>query len=88
MRRSREILLRLYHDPRYRFDSVVVCYTDRGAPGDESCAGGERISVLGSQFMEIESPTGISPIPYHRITRILYEGTPLWEKGHRDTIPR
>ena len=87
MRRSREILLMLYHDPRYHFDRVVVCYTDRGAPGDESCAGGGRIRVLGSQFMEIESLAGTSPIPYHRITRILYDGTLFWGKGSGTSIP-
>lgn len=87
MRRSREILLRLYYDPCYRFSLVVVCYTDRGAPGDESCAGGERIRVLGSQFMNIESPAGISPIPYHRITKIFYDGTQLWGKGYQGTTP-
>ncbi len=81
MRRSREILLQMYHDPRYRFGLVLVCYTDRGAPGDESCAGGEQITQLGSQFMEIESIKGTSSIPYHRITRILYDGTRIWEKG-------
>lgn len=87
MRRSRAILLKLYHDPRHYFDLVVVCYTDRGAPGDESCADGGRIRVLGSQFMEIETLGGISPIPYHRITRILYNGTQLWGKSGGTSIP-
>lgn len=81
MRKSRELLLRLYHDPRYSFSLVVVCYTDRGAPGDESCVGGDQIINLGSGFMDIEGPGGLSPIPYHRITRILYRGTKFWGKG-------
>ncbi|NYT16802.1 MAG: DUF504 domain-containing protein [Methanomicrobiales archaeon] len=83
MRKSRELLLRIYHDPRCRFGEVVVCYIDRGAPGDESCVEGVRIRELDSQYMEIESAVGVSPIPYHRITRILYAGKTAWERGAR-----
>ena len=83
MRKSRELLLRICHDPRYRFSEVVVCYIDRGAPGDESCVEGGRIKGLDSQYMEVESAAGISPIPYHRITRVIYEGKPLWERSGR-----
>jgi uncharacterized protein (UPF0248 family) len=84
MRKSREILLRFYHDPGFRFESVVVCYIDRGAPGDESCIEGERIKALDSKYMEIENPWGTVPIPYHRITRILYEGVPFWERRRKE----
>jgi uncharacterized protein (UPF0248 family) len=80
MRKSREILLRFYHDPGFRFENVVVCYINRGAPGNESCVAGEQIRVLGSQFMVIENPQGTTPIPYHRITRIMYDGFPFWER--------
>jgi hypothetical protein len=31
--------------------------------------------------MEIESATGKTYIPYHRILQILYEGLTVWEKG-------
>lgn len=80
MRKSREILLRFRHDPAFRIDGVRVCFIDRGAPGDESCVGGERIRGLERQFMEIEGPEGLTPIPYHRITRILYDGNPFWTR--------
>jgi uncharacterized protein (UPF0248 family) len=83
MRKSRELLLRLYHDPRCRFSEVVVCYIDRGAPDDESCVEGDRIRKLDSQYMEIESVAGVSPIPYHRITRVLYEQKPVWKRGSK-----
>jgi uncharacterized protein (UPF0248 family) len=83
MRKSREILLRFYHDPEFRFENVTVCYTDRGAPGDESCVEGSRIIALDSQYLEIEGPRGGTPIPYHRITRVLYCGTPFWEHGRK-----
>lgn len=81
MRKSREILLRCYHDPAFMFADVTVCYIDRGAPGDESCACGEKILALDSQYMEIGEGPEASPVPYHRITRILYQGRVLWERG-------
>jgi uncharacterized protein (UPF0248 family) len=84
VRKSREILLRFYHDPGFRFEKVVVFYTDRGAPGDESCIGGSHIRALDSWYMEIESPKGLTPIPYHRITRIQYEAIVFWERGRKE----
>jgi uncharacterized protein (UPF0248 family) len=86
VRKSREILLRFYHDPAFRFERVVVFYTDRGAPHDESCIGGSHIRALDSQYMEIESPRGLTPIPYHRIKKILYEGIVSWEHGRREGL--
>jgi uncharacterized protein (UPF0248 family) len=79
MRKSREILLRFYYDPGFLFEKVLVCYIDRGAPGDESCVDGGKIRVLGSHFIEIDNPSGTTHIPYHRITRIVYDGLPFWE---------
>lgn len=81
MRKSREILLRCYHDPAFVFSDVCVCYIDRGAPGNESCVEGDRILALDSQYMEIGAGPESSPIPYHRITRILYRSKVLWERG-------
>ena len=83
MRKSRELLLRFYHDPHCRFSEVVVCYIDRGAPGDESCVEGDRIRGLDSQYMEIMGAVGVTPVPYHRITRVIYEGKPVWERSSR-----
>jgi uncharacterized protein (UPF0248 family) len=79
MRTSHALLLRLYHDPRYRFAEVTVCYVDRGAPGDRTCIRGERIAHLDSYYMEISSPHGPTAIPYHRIRKILYRDQILWE---------
>jgi uncharacterized protein (UPF0248 family) len=84
VRKSREILLRFYHDPAFRFEMVEVCYTDRGAPGDESCIEGIHIRALDSRYMETETPNGLTPIPYHRIKKILYEGIVFWERGRKD----
>jgi len=84
LRKSHEILLRCYHDPAFVFADVTVCYIDRGAPGNESCVSGETILTLDSQYMEIGSGPELSPIPYHRITRILYQGRVLWERGAKN----
>lgn len=81
MRTSHLLLLRLYHDPKYDFGKVSVDYINRGAPGDRSTVSGERILRLEAGGMEIESASGKTYIPYHRILLILYEGHPLWEKG-------
>ncbi len=81
MRKSREILLRLYHDPEYRFADVEICYVNRGAPGDMSCIGGDRIIRLDPFYIEIESKEGTTAIPYHRLIRIRYQGRTAWERG-------
>lgn len=81
MRKSREVLLRLYHDPEYRFTEVEICYVNRGAPGDMSCIGGDRILRLDPYYIEIESEKGAIPIPYHRLIRIRYQGRTVWERG-------
>jgi len=81
MRKSRELLLRLYHDPEYRFADVEICYINRGAPGDMSCIRGERIIRLNPYYIEIESKEGTTPIPYHRLIGIRYEGRNVWERG-------
>lgn len=83
MRKSRELLLRFYHDHRCRFSDVVVCYIDRGAPGDESCVEGDRIRRLETHYMEIASTVGVTPVPYHRITRVIYDGKTVWERGSK-----
>jgi uncharacterized protein (UPF0248 family) len=79
MRTSHLLLLRLFHDPRYRFTDVSVCYVDRGAPGDRTCVQGEQIAHLDSYYMEISSPQGLTAIPYHRIRKIQYRDQILWE---------
>jgi uncharacterized protein (UPF0248 family) len=79
MRTSHTLLLRLYHDPSFRFPDVTVCYVDRGAPGDRSCVMGERIVHLNAYYFEITSPYGRTAIPYHRIRKILYQNEILWE---------
>jgi Uncharacterized protein conserved in archaea len=85
MLRSRELLLRYYHDTAFDFALVRVCYVNRGAPGDMTCIGGERIRDLDPMYMEIESDERTTPIPYHRIITISYAGEITWEAGPRVT---
>lgn len=80
MRTSHRLLLRLYHDARYRFEEVCVEYVDRGAPGDRSSVTGRAISALDRDYMILESPQGESCIPYHRICAIRYRGALLWDR--------
>ncbi len=81
MRKSHELLLQLYHDPRYAFAQVRVDYIDRGAPQDTSGVKGENIARLDSQYMEIRTERGITCIPYHRILRIRYGSEILWDRS-------
>ena len=81
MRKSRELLLRMYHDPGYRFTDVGICYINRGAPGDLSCIGGDRILRLDPYYIEIASEKGTTPIPFHRLIRICYHGEVVWDRG-------
>jgi len=81
MRTSHKLLLRLYHDPEYDFSRAEVEYVNRGAPGDRSVAAGTAIERLDPGFMQIKSPHGTTPIPYHRILRIRYDGVPVWTAG-------
>ncbi len=83
MRTTHALLLKYFHDPRYRFADITVCYRDRGAPGDETCVRGEQIVFLDAQYMEIISKTGTAAIPYHRIIQIRYNDQIIWDYGNR-----
>lgn len=83
MMRSREIILQLLHDPRFSIKDAQVWFIDRGAPGDTSLVSGEDIVSAESFFFKIATETGEKEIPYHRITRIIYQGRVLWELGMR-----
>ncbi len=80
MRTSHALLLRFWHDPAFDFVHVSVEYVNRGAPDDRSFADGGNIVHLDRDYFEVASDTGMTPIPYHRILRILYKGIPVWER--------
>ena len=77
---SHELLLKFWHDPRYVISEVSVEYVDRGAPGDRSTVSGVEIRVLDAYYFEIASGEGIKYIPYHRIRRIMYGVSTIWER--------
>jgi uncharacterized protein len=82
MRKSRALLLRLLHDPGFDFARACVEYVDRGSPGDTSLVTGDKIIRLEQGWMEIAVEEKIKFIPFHRIRRITYDGSLIWEKGN------
>jgi uncharacterized protein len=81
MRTTRALLLKYFHDSRYSFPDIEVCYRNRGAPADQTCVTGDHILHLDAYYMEVSSETGTTPIPYHRILRIRYREAVIWEHG-------
>jgi uncharacterized protein len=81
MRTSHALLLRLRHDTHFDFCKAEVEFVDRGAPGDRSSVRGDKIIRLEQGWMEIEWMNKIKSIPFHRIRRITYDGTIMWEKS-------
>ena len=81
MRTSHALLLRLRHDTNFDFCRAEVEFVDRGAPGNRSTVRGDKIVLLEQGWMEIEWESKIKFIPFHRIRRITYDGTIMWEKS-------
>jgi uncharacterized protein (UPF0248 family) len=75
---SHRLLQQFWHDDRYDPGRVRVWYTDRGAPSDRSMARGTDIG-LEPYYLNIRTPAGVKPVPYHRILVITYEGTVVFE---------
>lgn len=81
MRTSHALLLRLRHDPQFDFGKALVEFVDRGARSDRSTVRGDKIIRLEQDWMEIEWDMKTKFIPFHRIRRITYDGTTMWEKS-------
>ena len=77
---SHTILLKYRHDQRYSFSDIIVCYLDRGAPGDRSCVSGRDIRTLDAYYFEHVLENAMKCIPYHRIRTITYRGETVWER--------
>jgi len=78
MRKSHEILLQLFHDPKYDFSKVTMEYVDRGSPGDRSIVSGVQVTRLDAQYIEVDAITHTAYIPYHRLRNIFYDDTEVW----------
>ena len=77
---SHELLLKFWHDSRYVFSEVSVEFVDRGAPGDRSTVSGVDIRVLESYYFKITSGESTKYIPFHRIRKIMYGTSTIWER--------
>ncbi len=75
---SHRLLQQYWHDARYDIRQVRVWYTDRGSPGNRSMASGPEIS-LEPYYLNIRTPAGEKPVPYHRILLITYNGDVVFE---------
>jgi uncharacterized protein (UPF0248 family) len=76
MATAREVLNELKWREDRDFAEVMVTYIHRGAPNDEMTISGAEIESLNNSFMQTESAS----IPYHRIVKIEYKGTLIWER--------
>ena len=76
---SHELLLKYWHDARYSFSEIIVCYVDRGALGDRSCALGKDIRALEGYYFKVVAGRDAKYIPYHRIRKITFAGETIWE---------
>jgi len=72
----REVLNRLRWTEGESMEEAVVWYIHRGAPGDLMSVEGKDIVKLDKGFFE----TRDASIPYHRIVRIEYRGSTIFEK--------
>lgn len=70
---SHKLLENFWHDNRFDKQKVRIWYIDRGAPNDRSHADGDDIG-LEPYYMNIRTPSGEKPVPYHRILLITYDG--------------
>jgi uncharacterized protein (UPF0248 family) len=75
---SHKLLQQFWHDARYDKEKVRVWYTDRGAQNDWSSVSGSDIG-LEPYYMEIRTPEGAKPVPYHRILLITCDGVIVFE---------
>ena len=57
-------------------NKVTIWYVHRGALGDIKMISGDEIISIGRSFLE----TSTAMIPYHRITKILYEDEVLFNR--------
>ena len=57
-------------------EKIEVWYRHRGAPNNTKKVGGADIVSIGRSFLETSNAT----IPYHRITKIHYEGETIFDR--------
>jgi len=57
-------------------NKIEIWYLHRGAPHNTKIIPGTEIISLGKSFLETTTAT----IPYHRITKIIYDGETIFDR--------
>jgi uncharacterized protein (UPF0248 family) len=57
-------------------EKIEIWYLHRGAPNNTKKVTGADIVSVGRSFLETSNAT----IPYHRITKVLYEGETIFDR--------
>jgi len=78
MNQIRDILNKIKWQNEDELRNILIWYVHRGAPNNVKCITGDTIQSIGKTFLE--TPDGM--IPHHRIFRILYNNTVVYERGH------
>lgn len=73
---AREVLNEFKWRDNKDFNKIEIWYIHRGAPNDTAILSGSDILEVQHSFMK----TKTAMIPYHRISKISYEGRTVWEK--------
>jgi uncharacterized protein (UPF0248 family) len=72
----------IFNEIKWRFDlrRCKIYYIHRGAPGNVKIAEGSAIRNIDRSFLVLEGVVEDVYIPYHRISRIEYDGVPVYER--------
>jgi len=73
---AREVLTRLKWEPGRVLAHAEIWIRDRARPEGGRVLTGEDIVSLGRRYFSTETAT----IPYYKITRIVYDGTVVFER--------
>ncbi len=75
----REVLNKLKWTEGESLEEATIWYIHRGVPGDQMSVSGSRIKALDKSFFETDE----AMIPYHRIVRIDYRGSVIFERSRQ-----
>jgi uncharacterized protein (UPF0248 family) len=76
----RDILNEVKWKGCYDLSKCTICYINRGSPDDTAVVEGKQIIEIDKGFLILEGDPYERYIPYHRIIRIEYEDTVIFEK--------
>lgn len=73
-----DLLNKMKWHHEYEFEKVTIFFVSRGMPNNQDFVTGKEIKNIGDKFLETEKKC----IPYHRITKIEYEGKVIYSREH------